>query len=66
MALHRETAILRVFVANVAKAPEVGEEAKKTRMEVEYIPAEECLKSLDYLLNQPDDIVKEFSNTITF
>jgi hypothetical protein len=39
---------------------------RRGRMEVEYIPAEECLKILDYLLNQPDDIVKEFSNTITF
>ena len=66
MALQRKTAILWVFVANVAKDPELREEAKKTRMEVEYIPAEECLKILDYLLNQPDDIVKEFSNTITF
>lgn len=58
--------ILRDAFDKAAKDPELREEAKKIRMEVQYIPADECLKVLGYLLNQPEDIVREFSKYIKF
>jgi hypothetical protein len=35
-------------------------------MVLEYIPAEETLKVLNYLLSQPEDMVKEFGKYIKF
>jgi tripartite-type tricarboxylate transporter receptor subunit TctC len=58
--------ILRDAFAKVGKDPELREEAKKIRMEVEYVSADECSKVIDYLLNQPEDIVREFSKHIKF
>ncbi len=58
--------ILRDAFAKVAKDPELKEDSKKSMMTVEYIPVEECLKVANYLLNQPDDIVKEFSKYVKF
>ncbi|OGP67274.1 MAG: hypothetical protein A2170_07970 [Deltaproteobacteria bacterium RBG_13_53_10] len=58
--------ILRDAFAKATKDPELQAEAKKFQMAVEYVPAEECMKTLDYLFNQPEDIVKEFSKYITF
>ena len=58
--------ILRDAFADVAKDPELKEDSKKQRMEVQYVPPEECLKVLNYLLNQPDDVVKEFGKYIKF
>ncbi|MDI7259052.1 MAG: tripartite tricarboxylate transporter substrate-binding protein [Thermodesulfobacteriota bacterium] len=58
--------ILRDAFAKVAKDPELKEDAKKSKMEVTYTPADECLKVLNYLLNQPSDIVKEFGKFIKF
>jgi tripartite-type tricarboxylate transporter receptor subunit TctC len=52
--------ILREAFRKVAEDPEVKVEAEKMMMEVEYLSAEESLKSVSYVLNQPDDIVKEF------
>ena len=59
-------AILKDAFAKVAKDPELKEDAKKNKMEIGYIPADECLKVVDYLLNQPADIIKEFSKYIKF
>jgi tripartite-type tricarboxylate transporter receptor subunit TctC len=59
-------AILKEAFAKVAKDPDLQEESKKIKMTVEYIPADECIKVVDYLLNQPEDIVKEFSKYIKF
>ncbi|OGP63088.1 MAG: hypothetical protein A2170_08485 [Deltaproteobacteria bacterium RBG_13_53_10] len=58
--------ILRDAFAGIAKDPELKEDSKKQRMEVRYVPPEECLKVLNYLLNQPDDVVKEFGKYIKF
>jgi len=58
--------ILRDAFADVAKDPELKEDSKKQRMEVRYVPPEECLKGLNDLLNQPDDVVKVFGKYIKF
>jgi tripartite-type tricarboxylate transporter receptor subunit TctC len=58
--------ILRDAFAAVAKDPDLKEDSKKQRMEVQYVPPEECLKVLNYLLTQPDDVVKEFGKYIKF
>ncbi|MFB3884268.1 MAG: Bug family tripartite tricarboxylate transporter substrate binding protein [Thermodesulfobacteriota bacterium] len=58
--------ILRDAFAKVAKDPDLREEAKKSRMEVSYTSGDECLKVLNYLLNQPKDIVEEFGKYIKF
>ena len=58
--------ILRGAFGAVAKDPELKEDIKKLGMGVQYVPAEECLKVLNYLLNQPDDIVREFGKYIKF
>ena len=58
--------ILRDAFAKVARDPELQEDAKKLRMKVDYLPAEECLKALHYILNQPEDVVKELSKYIKF
>ncbi len=58
--------ILRDAFAKVAKDPELQEDAKKNRMEVSYTSGDECLKVLNYLLNQPSDIVQEFGKYIKF
>jgi len=52
--------IMREAFRKVAEDPEVKVEAEKMMMEVEYLSAEESLKSVNFVLNQPDDIVKEF------
>ena len=58
--------ILRDAFAKVAKDPQLQEDARKSMMPIEYLPAEECLKVVNYLLNQPDEIVKEFNKYIKF
>ncbi len=58
--------ILRDAFARVAKDRDLIEEAKKYSLRVEYIPPEECLKTLNYIFNQPDRIVKEFGKYIQF
>jgi len=35
-------------------------------MEVQFVPPEECLKLVNYVLDQPPDIVKEASKYIKF
>ncbi len=58
--------ILRDAFAAVAKDPELQAEAKKLKMEVEYHSGEEILKVIQEVLNQPDDIVKEFAKYVKF
>ena len=52
--------------AKVAKDPELKEESKKMMMDVAYTPAEEVLKIINFLLTQPEDVVKEFSKYVKF
>lgn len=58
--------ILRDAFGTVAKDPELKEDIKKQGMGVQYVSAEECFKVLNNLMNQPDDIVKEFGKYIKF
>ena len=58
--------ILRDAFAKTAKDPELQAEAKKLGMEAEYVSGDECLKVLNYLFSQPEDIVKEFSIYVKF
>ncbi len=58
--------ILRDAFSKVTKDPELKEDAKKNMMEVQYVPPEECLKLVNYVLQQPEDIVKEASKYIKF
>jgi hypothetical protein len=50
----------------MAQDPELKEDAKKNKLEIKYIPAEDCMKVLNYLFNQPPDIVKEFNKYVKF
>jgi len=58
--------ILRDGFAKVAKDPEALAEANKVLMKVEYTPADECIKVINYILTQPDNVVKEFEKLIKF
>lgn len=57
--------ILRNAFARAAKDPELQKYAEKLTMKVTYVPADECLEVLKYILNQPDNVVKEFKKFIT-
>jgi tripartite-type tricarboxylate transporter receptor subunit TctC len=52
--------------AKLVKDPEAKEDAKKAMMELEFVPPDECRRLVNYVLNQPDDIVKEFSKYVKF
>ena len=58
--------ILRDAFSRVAKDPELKQEADKMMMEVEYIPPIDCLKEIQFFLNQPPEIVNEFKKYIKF
>ncbi|MCK9363400.1 MAG: tripartite tricarboxylate transporter substrate-binding protein [Syntrophales bacterium] len=58
--------ILREGMAKALKDPELLAAVKKAQMEVKYVPPEECLKRIDFVLNQPPEIVKEASKYIRF
>jgi tripartite-type tricarboxylate transporter receptor subunit TctC len=58
--------ILRDAFAKVAQDQELKEDSKKLMMSIEYTPADECLKALNYVFNQPEDVVKEMSKYLKF
>ncbi|MBI4632494.1 MAG: hypothetical protein HY742_01185 [Deltaproteobacteria bacterium] len=58
--------ILTEAFAKAAKDPALQEDAAKNKMAVEYVPAGEVQKVLQYILNQPPDMVKEFAKYIKF
>ena len=60
------TETLRDSFAKVLNDPEVKEEAKKIQMTVHYVPGDECVKMVNYVLNQPNDVVREFNKYIKF
>lgn len=53
--------ILREAFAKMADDPEAKQDAEKNKMALVYTPGDECSKVLDYIFNQPDDIVKDFT-----
>lgn len=58
--------VLRNAFAKVAKDPLLQADANKNLMPVEYLSAEEALKALNFILNQPEDIVNEFKKYIKY
>jgi len=58
--------IIKDAFAKAAKDPALQEDAKKIQMAVEYVPAGEVQKVLQYLLSQPPDIVSEFAKYVKF
>ncbi|MFB3884269.1 MAG: Bug family tripartite tricarboxylate transporter substrate binding protein [Thermodesulfobacteriota bacterium] len=58
--------ILKEAFAKVCKDPQLKEESKKAMMEVDYTPAEEIMKVINFTFNQPEDIIKEFSKYVKF
>ena len=61
-----QVTILREAFSKVVNDPEMKDEAKKLLMTIEYVPAEDCLKTVNYVLTQPDEIIKEFGKYIKF
>ena len=59
-------AILRDGFAKAARDPELKAEAAKVKMSVEYVPAKRVSEVLNFLLDQPPDVVKEFSKYVKF
>jgi tripartite-type tricarboxylate transporter receptor subunit TctC len=58
--------ILRNALAMVCKDPEMLAEAKKMMIDIKYVPAEEILKVIYGVINQPEDIKREFAKYIKF
>jgi hypothetical protein len=60
------TKILKDAFAKVEKDPELKRESEVLMYSITYTRADECLKAIDYILGQPDDIVKEFGKYVKF
>jgi tripartite-type tricarboxylate transporter receptor subunit TctC len=58
--------ILREAFAKVAADPEMLEEVKRIKMRIEYSNDQQCLKVINFVLNQPESMVKEFGKYIKF
>lgn len=58
--------IMREAFDKAIKDPELIAEAKKARMDLEYMPGDEALKIMKEVLSQPKDIVDEFGKYIKF
>ncbi len=58
--------ILRDAFGKALQSPELQADAKKRKMDVEYVPPEECLKVMNYIINQPPEVVKELGKYVKF
>ncbi len=58
--------ILREAFAKVVNDPELKEDAKRMKLRFEYLSAEECLKVINFVMNQPDSMVKEFGKYVKY
>ena len=58
--------ILREAFANLSRDSEFVEDCKKVTMRAKFTPADECLKVMSYLFNQPESVLKEFNRYIKF
>jgi len=61
--------IMKILTDGLVKAikdPELIGDVKKNKMEAEFVSPEECLKLVSYVLDQPENIVKEASKYIKF
>ena len=52
--------------AKAIKSPELVEEAKKAKAELEFVSGKEAVEVMKEVLDQPEDVVKEFSKYIKF
>ena len=52
--------------AKASADPEVQAMSEQLEMRVEYVSPEECVKILDEVFNQPEDVVTEFGKYIKF
>ena len=57
--------LINAFI-QVTRDPEMIEDCKKFGMNLNYLSGEECLKTIQYILSQPEDVVKEFSKYVQF
>ncbi len=51
--------VLRGAFAKIAKSPEAQEDFRKLMMTGEHTPADKCLNAVNYVLNQPKDIIEK-------
>ena len=58
--------ILRKAFADAIKDPALQADAQKSLQEVQYVSPEDCLKTITYILNQPPEVVTEFSRYVRF
>jgi tripartite-type tricarboxylate transporter receptor subunit TctC len=58
--------LMREAFAKALKDPELIAEARKAKMDLEYMPADEALKLVKEVLAQPKDVVDEFAKYIKF
>jgi len=58
--------LMREAFQKMAKDPALQEEGKKMFMTIKYASATECLKVVNFNLNQPEDIVSEFTKYVGF
>ena len=58
--------VMREAFAGAIKDQELVAEAKKAKMELEYVPGDEAVKVMKEVLSQPKDVVEEFSKYIKF
>jgi hypothetical protein len=57
---------MRDAFAKTIQDPELAAEAKKAKFDLEYLPGDQAQKILVEVMNQPQDIVAEFSKYIKF
>jgi hypothetical protein len=57
---------MREAFAKTIQDPELIAEGKKTKTELEFTSGEQAVKILSEVLNQPKEIVQEFSKYIKF
>ena len=58
--------VTRDAFARTIQDPELAAEAKKAKFDLEYLPGDQAQKILVEVMNQPQDIVAEFSKYIKF
>ena len=58
--------VMRDAFAKTIQDPELAAESKKAKFDLEYLPGDQAQKILVEVMNQPQDIVAEFSKYIKF
>jgi tripartite-type tricarboxylate transporter receptor subunit TctC len=58
--------ILRDAMSKALKDPDLQADVKKGQMYAQYVSPEECMKLINFVLNQPPEIAKEASKFIKF